>query len=223
MSTLALYVRSSIGRKWIVAVTGLLLSAFVFGHMAGNMLIFVSTDAYNLYGHAMVNNPLYKAGIIPWGLVATFLAHVIFTLMLVRENMGAREQAYAVSPKHKKARFASKWMAQTGSIVLVFFITHLMTFKYGTLYTTTIDGLEVRDLARLMIEVFSNPMYVAWYLVSLVLLGYHLSHGFSSMFKTVGLSNPRYLKAFDIAGYVYAVVVAGGFISQPIYVWFFKA
>ena len=97
---------------------------------------------------------------------------------------------------------------------------HLFTFKYGTHYTTTIAGVEMRDLHRLVIEIFEDPIYVGWYAVALVAVGFHLSHGFYSAFASLGIYHPRYSPWLNRLGYVYAIVVAGGFLSQPLYVFF---
>ena len=111
-------------------------------------------------------------------------------------------------------------MAVHGSIVLFFIIYHLITFKWGPVYTIEYAGESMRDLHRLVIEVFSSPAYVAGYVVCLVLLGIHLSHGVSSIFQSLGLNHPKYTPTIKKVGWLYALVVAGGFISQPIYVFF---
>ena len=106
-----------------------------------------------------------------------------------------------------------------GTILLVFIITHLITFKYGTYYETTQDGVVMRDLARLMREVFNNPGYVAWYVVSLLMLSLHLKHGFGSVFQSFGLLHPSYQAKIKGASWAYAVIVTLGFLSQPLYVF----
>ena len=221
MSTLTLYLKSSIGRKWIMALTGLGLAGFVLIHMLGNLLIFVGPDAYNAYGHSITSNPLYKAGIMSGGLVALAVIHAFTAAWLTKDNMSARTR-YAMTPNgDKAASLASRTMAFSGTIILVFLISHLATFKYGAVYDTTVNGTAMRDLHRLIVEVFQQPGYVAWYVVSLILLYFHLSHGFSSTFKTLGLSNPKYIRLFDCISVIYAALVAAGFLSQPIYVYFF--
>jgi succinate dehydrogenase / fumarate reductase cytochrome b subunit len=111
-------------------------------------------------------------------------------------------------------------MAWQGSIILVFIITHISTFKYGTYYETTVNGVVMRDLYRLIVEIFKQPGFVMWYLVALVLLGFHLSHGVWSSFQSLGIKNDHFapwIRKFSIA---YAVIVAAGFLVQPIYVYF---
>ncbi len=211
---------TSVGKKYLMAISGLVWAGFVFGHMAGNMLIFVSKDAYNSYGHALTSGALiYPIEII---LSVALITHVITAIMLTIENRRARGgQRYLASAKGDKASaWASRTMAIHGSIVLVFIISHLSTFKFGTHYETTVKGVVMRDLARLMVEVFKQPGYVGWYLVSLVLLGFHLKHGFGSTLQSLGIKNHQIEPWIPRVSIVYAIVVALGFMSQPLYVLF---
>lgn len=188
-------------------------------HMIGNLLILVGPDAYNKYSHAIISNPLLY--LAEGGLVLTLLVHVVTGIKLTLHNRWARPQKNAMATNGvKAARPASKWMAFHGSLILVFVILHLITFKYGPHYTTTVDGVEMRDLHKLIIEVFQSPGYVAWYVVALIMVGLHLSHGFYSSFASLGAFHPRYAPALNKFGYLYAVVVALGFIVQPLYVFF---
>jgi succinate dehydrogenase / fumarate reductase cytochrome b subunit len=214
------YIHSSIGRKQLMAITGLVWSGFVLTHMAGNLFIFVSPDAYNAYGHALVSNPLLPIAEIL--LVVTLGLHIYDGLLLTFKNKTARPQKYAMPTNgSKSARFQSKWMAYHGSLILVFIILHLITFKYGAHYTTVVHGVEMRDLNRLIIEVFHQPGYVIWYVIALIFVGLHLSHGFYSSFASLGFYHPRYSPWLSKFGYFYAAVVALGFIAQPVYVYFF--
>jgi len=106
-------------------------------------------------------------------------------------------------------------------VVLAFIIIHLATFKYGTHYETTVNGIVMRDLFKLMVEVFQSPGYIVWYLVSLVLLGFHLSHGVGSVFQSFGWMNGRFQPLLRKLSVIYAIVVAAGFISQPLYIFLF--
>lgn len=210
--------RSSIGRKIAMGVCGLVWALFVFGHMLGNMLIFVSPEAYNKYGHAIVSNKLllYPTEAI---LLLTVIIHVILGLKLTLENRCATPNKYASSPTaEKRPSLASKTMIFHGSILLFFIVYHLITFKYGAHYDVTYDGVTIRDLHRLILEVFQRPEYVVGYVVCLLLLGWHLSHGVASFFQTMGLNHPSYTPIIQKISLVYAAVVTAGFLSQPIYV-----
>jgi succinate dehydrogenase / fumarate reductase cytochrome b subunit len=102
---------------------------------------------------------------------------------------------------------------------LAFIILHLITFKYGTEYNTVVNGVPMRDLHKLVLEVFQQPGYVAWYVVSLVLLMFHLSHGAHSIFQSFGILERKMQKSLKKFAWLYAVVVVGGFLSQPLYVF----
>ncbi len=213
------YFTSAIGRKQLMALTGLAWSGFVLTHMLGNLLIFVGPDAYNKYSHALTSNPFLIVAEL--GLLVTLLIHIVTATVLTLKNKGARPEKNVMAPSGKKgARFQSRFMIFHGSLLLVFIILHLITFKYGTHYTTTVGGVEMRDLHRLVMEVFRSPIYVLWYIVCLIGMGFHLSHGFYSSFASLGIFSPRTAPWVSRFGYVYAAVVALGFIAQPIYVYF---
>lgn len=204
-----------------MGLSGIVWAGFVFAHMAGNMLIFISDDAYNLYGHALTSGyVIYAAETV---LVTALLAHIACAISLISTNKTARPQNYAVAPESQKAAsLASRTMAVQGSVILAFIIWHLLTFKFGPHYSTTIHGTEVRDLARLMYEVFNQPLYIGGYIFCLVLLGFHLRHGVSSIFQSFGLLTEAHAPKIKALGILYAVVVIGGFLSQPIYAFIVK-
>lgn len=214
------FVSSSVGKKYLMGISGLIWAGFVFGHMAGNMLILVSPDAYNSYGHAVVSNKILLYG-TEAALIWALCTHVFCAISLTMANRKSRGSRYAVTPNGDKGPSAgSTWMAVQGSVILAFIILHLATFKYGAEYETTVNGVVMRDLARLISEVFHNPGYVVWYLVALALLGVHLRHGVRSIFQSFGLLHPAYQETIRKVGIGYSIVVAGGFISQPLFVLF---
>ncbi|MFM6926839.1 MAG: succinate dehydrogenase cytochrome b subunit [Bdellovibrio sp.] len=212
------FLGSTVGKKYLMGITGLIWAGFVLAHMAGNLLIFVSADAYNSYGHALTSgNIIYVAETV---LILALIAHVYTAVSLTMSNRAAKNQRYAVTASgKKKTTLASRTMAIQGSIILVFIILHLITFKYGVHYETTVNGAPMRDLARLMFEVFQQPGYVIWYLVALILLGFHLSHGVGSTFQSLGLMEGTYRNMWKKLSYAYAIVVALGFIAQPVYIF----
>jgi succinate dehydrogenase / fumarate reductase, cytochrome b subunit len=214
------YIFSSVGRKYIMALTGLAWSLFVATHMAGNLLLFVGPEIYNKYGHAIVSNPLVY--VAEAGLVIFLSLHAYTGISLWIKNRNSKPSMYAVkaTTKVKGATVASRSMAYTGSIVLVFIILHLITFKYGTNYVVSYDGKQIRDLYRLVAEVFQTPAYVVWYALCMVFVGVHLYHGLASSFQTLGLNHPRYNALIKKFGYAYSFVVAAGFLSQPLFFLF---
>ncbi len=216
------FLKSTVGKKYIMGLTGLIWMGFVLTHMAGNMLIFVDGDTYNSYGHAIVSNKilLYSAESV---LLLALITHVTTAILLTLKNRSARDSRYAMKASgEKSARFASRTMAVQGSAVLAFIILHLITFKYGTYYETTVHGVVMRDLNKLVFEVFRQPGYVAWYIVSLVLLLFHLSHGAASVFQSFGILERKMQSGIKKLAWGYAIVVVSGFLSQPIYAYLYK-
>ncbi len=211
------WITSSVGKKQIVGLTGLGIAFFTLMHMSGNLLMFVSARAYNLYGHALTSGPAFP--IIELGLLSAFLIHIGFAIHLAMLNRQARPVGYSGRGSGpKQASFASRSMALTGLLVLAFLVLHICTFKYGPYYSIVYDGTEVRDLYRLIAEKFHEPLYVSWYVFSLLVLGVHLSHGVSSLFQSLGLASARNPALRQIS-WAFALVVAGGFLIQPL--WFF--
>lgn len=215
------WICSTIGRRQLIAITGLALSGFVLTHMLGNMLILVGAEKYNAYAHALETNPLLP--IAEGGLVLAFLAHLIFALWVSWKNWNARQTGYAVmSHGAKRTTWTQRSLWAQGLVILVFTILHLITFKYGPEYTVTYGQTQMRDLHRLVIEVFQQPLYVGWYIVALIILFFHLSHGVGSSLQTLGVNHPRYNGAIKCLSWAYATIVILGFLSQPIYVYFIR-
>ena len=214
------FLGTTVGKKYLMGISGLVWAGFVLAHMAGNLLIFVSADAYNLYGHALTSgNIIYVAEAI---LILALITHVGLAINLTYSNREAKDTRYAVAAKgEKRVSLASRTMAIQGTLILAFLIYHIITFKYGTYYeTTTASGVVVRDLHRLIVEVFQSPAYVAWYIVCLILLGFHLKHGVGSTFQSLGVMSGNSRPLFKKLSIGYGVIVALGFISQPLYVLF---
>lgn len=215
------FLGSTVGKKYLMGISGLVWAGFVLGHMAGNLLMFVSADAYNAYGHALTSGKAIYA--IEAVLILALLTHVYCAISLTIQNRASKGTRYAVSASgEKRVSLASRTMAVQGSLILAFIILHIATFKYGTHYETTVDGVVIRDLHKLLVEVFHQPGYIFWYVICLILLGFHLSHGVKSSFQSLGLMNGSYRELLHKVSIGYAVIVAVGFIAQPIYVFLFN-
>lgn len=205
------YFCSSIGRKQLVGVTGLLLCGFLVSHLLGNFLLLMGSDAFNLYAHklASMGALLYLAEA---GLALIFLTHLGLAAKLTLENKQARKNKYA---KKVNTGRGTTWMSQsmpiTGLILLVFLISHLCSLKFGSYYPTTVDNVEMRDMYRTTIEFFRSTTNVAWYVVAMFAAAFHTAHGFSSAFQTLGLNHSKYFKNVKRLGYLYAIAVGGGF------------
>lgn len=219
MSWLFRYLNSSVGKKQVVALTGLGMVGFLVAHLAGNLLIFVGPEKFNEYSHALVTNPaIYLAEA---GLVAIFLTHVAFTARLTLENAAARPVGYAVVRSRggpSRRSLASQTMILSGSLVAVFIVLHLFTFKFGEHRDVTYGGVVMRDLYWLVVKAFKNPLYVAWYLLAMVVLGLHASHGIVSLFTTFGIENPSWERAIRWGGRGLAWAIALGFALIPLVV-----
>lgn len=218
MSALTRMLTSPIGRKVLMALTGLLLSGFLVMHLTGNLLILVSAESFNHYSHTLISNPLiYLAEI---GLLVLFVAHFASGILVYRQNRAARPVPYEVKnpaghTSHKN--LASTAMIFTGIFLLVFVPLHLWTFKYGAYYPSATDP-SVRDLYRLVVEIFSSPVNVAFYMAGMAIVGLHLFHGVGSAFQSSGLYYRKGLRRF---GQIFAVVIAGGFFVLPIIIYLF--
>lgn len=215
---------SSIGSKFLIAFTGILLLLFLFAHLAGNLLFIAGPDAFNEYSHALVSNPLIY--IAQLGLLGIFVLHIIKTVALVAGSYRARPQRYSTrkwaKTKSDRSRktFASSTMIVTGTIVLLFVVTHLATFKFGPYYETP-DG--IRDLYRLQLAVFSNPGYVAFYLVAMGVIVFHLWHGVSSALQSFGVNSPTWTPRLLWIGRGVALTLGLGFAILPIYTFMLGA
>lgn len=208
---------SSIGSKLLIALTGLALFIFLVGHLSGNLLFIVGPAAFNQYSHALVSNPLVY--VAEAGLVVVFLLHVYKTVRLYAGSKDARPVKYARKewaggPSRKS--WPSTTMIFTGITLFAFVILHLRKFKFGPWYETA-DG--IRDLYRLQLEIFSHPGYVAFYMASMVIVGFHLWHGVASAAQSLGIDHPKYTPKVVWIGRALAVLIAGGFFILPLYTY----
>jgi succinate dehydrogenase / fumarate reductase cytochrome b subunit len=201
----------------LVAISGLGISGFTLMHMSGNLLLLVGRQEYNKYSHALITNPLIYVAEV--GLVAIFLLHISLAIQLYFQNRCSKKQRNLASAHEKGTTFAAKSMIFSGLLMLVFLILHLITFKYGPHYVMEQNGEQYRDLYRLVLEKFSEPGYVAWYVFCLLVLGVHLSHGISGAFQSLGLLSSRQKTIRKIA-YGFAILVTGGFLVQPLCLYF---
>jgi succinate dehydrogenase / fumarate reductase cytochrome b subunit len=221
MNSVSCYLSSSIGKKQLMAITGLGWCGFVLGHMLGNLLYLVGPEAFNAYGHAITGNkPVYYA--IETGLTLTLLGHMFFAALVVMENRRARPVGYAVNPASGSkggASVAAKTMQYSGALILVFLVLHLLKFRFGEYYPFVMKGEEIRDLYKLMTEVFQSAGLVAWYLVSMLVLGLHLSHALWSSIQTLGLVPGGKETQLRCLSQAFGWLVAIGFAVNPILIF----
>lgn len=207
---------SSVMKKQAMGITGLLLCGFLISHLAGNCLIYVGPEAFNTYAHKLVTNPLiYVAEAV---LALIFLSHIGLAAKLTIENKIARPTNYYMKqPTGRGSTLASSTMPITGLIILVFLVLHIIQFKFGPYYEATYEGVVMRDLYRLLIEYFSSPIAVVWYIFCMAALGLHVSHGFWSAFQSIGFNHPKYTPVLKVLAKFYAFFVFVGFSALPIY------
>ena len=213
---------NSVTKKQIMGITGLLLCGFLLTHLAGNLLIFVGPEAFNKYSHALISTKaIYIAEAI---LAAIFLSHIGLAIKLTMENKAARPEGYYMR-KHsgRGSTFASSTMPYTGMIGFVFLVLHILGIKFGAYYEATYDGVVIRDVYRTTIELFQNPANIAFYVLAVVALGIHVSHGFWSAFQSLGFNHPKYMPKIKLVSKLFGLLVAVGFGALPIVCYFLGA
>ena len=206
-----------------MSLTGLFLISFLLVHLIGNLQLLVNDggEAFNIYAKFMTTNPIIKT--TSYLLYAFILIHTVQGIALWMKNRSARGTGYAV--KKTKAvntsAFASSNMGWLGTIILVFLILHMYQFwlqmKMDALPYATYDGVQVKNLYEPVRLAFEDPLYVVIYVVSMVVIAFHLWHGFQSAFQTLGLNHKKYTPFIQGLGKVYSVLIPLGFAIIPIF------
>lgn len=213
MGSYARALTSTLGLKFIVSITGVLLVGFVIGHLAGNLQMFVGPDAVNTYA-AMLKGMPGPLWAVRLGLLAMFLVHIWANLKLRARNAAARSREYEVK-KPIISTIYSRTMLLSGLILLAFVIYHLAHFTLGLiqpeLYTLEEGGRH--DVYSMTAAGFQNPLIAISYIVAMGLLFMHLAHGVSSVFQTIGWRKPRFVPAVQMLGYIVAIGVVLGNIA----------
>jgi len=217
---------SSIGKKILIALTGIVLVGFVLGHMIGNLLVFAGPEAINEYGHFLQTvghgMGVWVARVVIFG---SIILHVILTVQVTKQNRASREQRYGKQHTQVASK-SSRVMILSGLTILAFFIYHILHFTarsfndYDT-YKTMLHGEQVHDVYKMVIAGFSWAPASIFYIVAMVLLASHLSHGVSSLFQTLGLSTEKTRPVFQLIGKAYAALILIGNCSIPIAIYFF--
>ena len=213
---------SSLGKKYIMAVSGLVMFLFVLGHLAGNLQIFLGPEAINRYGHFLQSNPelIWPARLF---LLLMLVLHIWSATKLSLENRAARPVGYAVFEPIGSS-YASRTMLVSGIIVFVFIVYHLLHYtvqvKYinltGENFIDFTDPEKRHDIYKMMVVGFSNGWVSGFYVLGVGLLSLHLSHGASSMFQSIGWKNEAYRPVLDKAAQVVAWLIFLGYVSIPV-------
>jgi succinate dehydrogenase / fumarate reductase cytochrome b subunit len=221
MQTLRDYTNSSIGKKQIIAVTGLLLILYIVIHLAGNCLIFWGPRMFNAYANALhgLRPFLY---VVEIGLALVFIVHIYFTYLIVLENLKARggHTRYAVSESAGERSLATRLMPYTGTFLFTFIVWHLLDFTFinhvgprGIMPT----GINL-GLYGVIYNSFVNPVHSGLYILAMGCLGFHLSHGVQSMVQTFGYNHPRYTPVIRLLGVLFGISITIGYSLIPVFV-----
>lgn len=217
---------STLGRKYVMALTGFFLIIYLIVHATINALIFYDDGGviFNSAAHFMSHNIVLK--ILEILLFAGFIIHIIQGLMVWKQNRAARPVKYQKRTKYTKDEVSqyphktkitwySRYMGILGSLILLFLVMHLSQFFMATKNEMYFNGREV-NLYEKMKVIFTNPIWFSLYMVGLASLLFHLFHGFQSAFQTMGINHKRWLPIIRAAGYTYSVVICLLFASMPI-------
>lgn len=211
---------TSIGRKLVVAVTGLMLVGFLLSHMLGNMAVFQGSEALNSYAAWLQGHP--ALWVLRLGLLLIFVTHIYFALQLALENRAARPTRYASSRVFQTSS-ASRYMVLTGLLVVLFVIGHLLHFTFGALPLDGFGQLDAsgrHDVYGMVVSSFQNPWICGLYVIAMNLIGFHLAHGTRSLFQTVGVNHDSYNSSIRMVSRVLVTLFVVGNCSIPILIYF---
>lgn len=221
MSWLSDTLTSTIGRKLVMSLTGLFLIIFLVVHLAGNLQLLADDggEAFNEYAKFMTSNPLIK--FTSYGLYAFILIHILMSIALVLKNKKARPVGYDKVKGSANSSFSSRNMGILGFIIFVFLVIHMRSFWYEMHWgSIPMDSAGNKDLYKVVSAAFSQWWYVAIYVVCMVGLAFHLSHGFSSAFQTLGINHKKYTPFIKKLGIVYAILIPAAFAIIPLIMFF---
>lgn len=214
------FLSSSIGKKLMMAVTGSFLIIFLIIHLIGNITLFFGPKVFNEYVLTLdVVKPLIR--VIEVVLLAAFLLHIFNGIKLWIENKRARGSKYKINGSPENTDVYSRTMFVTGSIVFIFLVLHLGTFFWRFNVHDPMSLAGSHQYFDIVVHFFGMWWYVLLYVVAVLLLGFHLNHGFQSAFQTFGWNHKKYFSSVQKLGTIYAVIMAIGFASMPIYFFFF--
>ncbi|MCC7233455.1 MAG: succinate dehydrogenase cytochrome b subunit [Bacteroidia bacterium] len=206
---------TTVGRKMIMALTGLFLVTFLIEHLYGNLLLYKLDGgvAFNEYSEFLVSSLFIR--VVEIALFAGFLIHIIDGIYLTLYNRRARKIRYEVEHVSGLGTWFSRNMGLTGAVIFFFLVVHLKSFfvPYRIFHTDTSLAYEVASA-------FRSNWYAALYVVSMVILGSHLNHGFQSAFHSLGFNNIKYMKPMKTLGTLFALIMMIGFASFPIMFYF---
>jgi succinate dehydrogenase / fumarate reductase cytochrome b subunit len=208
---------STVSLKIIVALTGVILLLFVVGHMIGNLQVFLGPEVFNAYGEKLRMFPALL-WLVRAVIAMTAILHIVVTIRLTLLNNAARPIDYA-QKRAVRATLASRTMVYSGLMLLAFVVYHLAHYTWkitNPQYQTMLDTGGHPDIHAMVVAGFSNPLISVSYVVAMILLGFHLSHGIASVFQTAGWASTRTLPKIEKAATVITIILVLGYISIPI-------
>ena len=204
-----LVLSSSIGKKLIMAITGLGFCVFLISHLAGNLIIYAGNDAFNSYAERLHTlGPILILAEI--GLLFLGVVHVSTGVYLFSQNFLARPGRYKKKKNAGGRTIGSSTMPYTGFLILIFIIFHLIDFHFVEKADTTIY--------QIVLETFSNPGYTIFYILSMAVVAAHVDHGFWSLFQTLGINNLEYMPILRMVSSAFSLFVGIGFGSLPVFI-----
>ena len=217
MNSILAFYYSSIGKKILMSLTGLFLITFLVEHLVGNLLLFALDGGkmYEAYGEFLVSNPVIR--FIEIFLFLGMIGHAILGVILWIKNRMTRPVKYKFFRLKDNSPLASRTTIWSGSVVGIFLYIHLKSFFIPSRFATgKVSNYE------LVMRAFSNPWYDAFYLVALLVLGYHLRHGFQSAFQTLGLRTKNYAPFLDMLAFIFWFLIPLGYAVIPVYFYFYQ-
>lgn len=208
MNWLVNTLKSSIGKKLMMAVTGLCFCSFLILHLAGNLILYSGRDAFNSYAEK-----LHSLGSIitmaEFGLLFFAIIHILIGATLFYQNLRARPIRYSINKWAGGRSIGSVTMPYTGLLLLIFVIIHLLNFHFIEKNDTTIF--------QIVTDTFAKPGYIAMYVAAMIVVAIHVSHGFWSAFQTIGANHPKYMPVIRGLSIVFSIALGVGFGFIPIY------
>jgi succinate dehydrogenase / fumarate reductase, cytochrome b subunit len=219
---------SSVGKKFVMALTGLFLISFLIIHVCLNACIFNDLpfidpedngDMFNRAAHFMGSSAVVRT--LEYGLFLGFIIHIIQGYVLERRNLTRRGQGYRINLANRGSKWYSRTMGLLGTLLLLFLVMHISHFWVPSRITglEEVEGKNYHNLFAKMVDVFQEPVIVVLYVLGCISLAYHLLHGFQSAFRTLGVHNSRYIRLIKGAGAVFSVLVPLVFALMPISIY----
>lgn len=220
------FVRSSLGKKVILSLSGLFLIMFLLVHLTANLFLLGGSDAYNIATHFMDSNPIIQ--IVQPVLFIGFFIHILYGVIIQIQNWRSTPKNYKKINQKESSKWSSRNMIWLGIFIFGFLFTHIINFfyvmKFGEMEATIVQGEEIHDAYKLVVGLFTDGtlgyVYSGVYIISFVALGLHLNHAFWSAFQTIGWSNDLWRKRLSVIGSLYALLISVGFTIIPIYFLF---